>query len=342
MSGFEAIREWEKRCSECRRRKAKACKQIMAPLPVSRLKTSIRAFTRTSVDYGGPFTTIQGRGRRRQKRYLCLFTCLATRAVHLEMSFSLDTDSFLNAFYRMASRRGLPDEVYSDNGTNLKAADKELKQLLSQLEPGKINESLANKGVAWYFNPPLAPHFGGVHETMIKAAKRAMNAILGNPDITDEELLSAIVGAEALINSRPLTYQSANPTDDIPLTPNHFLHGQMGGQLAPTSVDNTSFNPRKRWRRVQELVRHFWQRWLREWLPGLSSREKWNQERRDLHTGEVVLVMSTDTARGRWPLGRVTEVYPGPDGRVRVAKVQVGQNSITRPITKLCPLECDW
>ena len=169
-----------------------------------------------------------------------------------------------------------------------------------------------------------------------------MNAILGNADITDEELLSAIVGAEALINSRPLTYQSANPTDDIPLTPNHFLHGQMGGQFAPTSVDNTSFNPRKRWRRVQELVRHFWQRWLREWLPGLSSRKKWNQERRDLHTGEVVLVMSTDTARGRWPLGRVTEVYPGPDGRVRVAKVQVGQNSITRPITKLRPLECDW
>ena len=117
MSGREAMREWEKMCSECRRRKAKACKQIMAPLPLCRLKTSIRAFTRTSVDYGGPFTTIQGRGRRRQKRYLCLFTCLATRAVHLEMSFSLDTDSFLNAFYRMASRRGLPDEVYSDNGT---------------------------------------------------------------------------------------------------------------------------------------------------------------------------------------------------------------------------------
>ena len=147
----------------------------MAPLPLSRLKTSLRAFTRTSVDYGGPFTTIQGRGKRRQKRYLCLFTCLATRAVHLGTAFSLDTDSFLNAFNRMASRRGFPNEMYSDNGTKLKAVDKELKQLNTAIEPEKIQESVANKAVTRYFNPPAAPHFGGVHETMIKA----INGILG-------------------------------------------------------------------------------------------------------------------------------------------------------------------
>ena len=232
--------------------------------------------------------------------------------------FLLDTDSFLNAFYRMASRRGFPDEMYSDNRTNLKAADKELKQLITEIEPEKIQESVANKGVTWYFNRPAAPHFGGVHETMIKAAKKAIKGILGHADITYEELMTAIVGAEGPINFRPLTYQSANPAEDTPLTPNHFLHAQIGGQFAPTSVDNTHFNPRKRWRRVQELVRHFWHR---EWIPGLSGRKKWNQERQDLQTGEFVLVMSTDTARGNWPLGRVTEVYPGQDGQVRVAKI---------------------
>ena len=311
------------------------------PLSLSRLKTSLRAFTRTSVDYGGPFTTIQGRRKRRQKRYLCLFTRLATRAVHLEIAFGLDTDSFLNAFYRMASRRGLPEEMFSDNGTNFKAADKELKTLISEFEPEIIKKSIANKGVAWNFNPLLAPHFGGAHETMIKAAKKANNAILGNADINDEELITAIVGAEALINSRPLTYQSANPVDNTPLTPSHFLHGQIGGQFATTSVDNTHYNPRKRWRRVQELVRHFRHRWLREWLPGLSSRKKWNQGCRDIQTGEVVLVISLDTARGNWPLGRVVEMYPGQDGRVQAAKVQVGQGTFIRPITKLCPLECD-
>ena len=234
----------------------------------------------------------------------------------------------------MASRRGLPDEVYSDNGTNFVGADRELQVLLAQVEGHKIKESVANKGVKWHFNPPLAPHFGGAHESMVKSAKKAIKAILGQADINDEELMTAIVGAEGLINSRPLTYQSANHADDVPLTPNHFLHGQIGGQFAPMSVDETQYSPRKRWRRVQELVRHFWKRWLREWLPGLSARKKWHRERRNIQTGEVVLLISSDTPRGSWPMGRVVEVYPGDDGRVRVVKVQVGQGTLIRPISK--------
>ena len=84
------------------------------------------------MDYASPFITIQGRGKRRQKRYLCLYTCLTTRAVHLEVAYSLDMDSFLNALYRMISRRGLMEEMYSDNGTNFRAADKELKSMILQ------------------------------------------------------------------------------------------------------------------------------------------------------------------------------------------------------------------
>lgn len=106
LSGREVIRE--KECAECRQRKSKPCQQIMAPLPTARLKTSLRAFARSAGDFAGPFITVKGRGNRRRKRYLCLFTCLATRAVNLEMAFGLDTDSFLNAFNRMASQTGLP------------------------------------------------------------------------------------------------------------------------------------------------------------------------------------------------------------------------------------------
>ena len=341
ISAREVIRQWEKECMECRRRKGKPCEQIMAPLPLSRLKTSLRAFSRTAVDFGGPYITVQGRGKSRQKRYLCLFTCLATRAVHLEIAYGLDTSSFLNAFYRMVNRRGLPEEMYSDNATNFKAANKELKALLLQLDEDKIKASTSNKGIVWHFTPPLAPHFGGVHESMIKSAKRSLNAILGNADITDEELMTALTGAEALVNSRPLIYQSANPHDDIPLTPNHFLHGQIGGHFAPSSVDHTQYNLRKRWRRIQELVRHFWHRWLREWIPTLSARKKWHREHSDVQVGEIVIVISPDTTRGNWPLGRILEVYPGTDGRVRVAKVQVGEGTLVRSVNKLCPLECD-
>ena len=236
--------------------------QVMALLPDIRLRMTMRAFEKTSVDFAGPFSTIQGRGKRRQKRYLSLFTCLSIRAVHLEIAYAMD--SFLNAFYHMVSRRELPDEVISDNGGNFIGADKELGELVKQLDVEKIQVSTANQAVKWHFNHPYAAHFSGVHETMIKVAKRAVHAILSNADITDEELHTAFVGAEALINSRPLTYQSANPKNETPMTPNHFLIGQMGGKFAPESVDFTDFNPKKRWRRVQELVRHFWHRWLRE------------------------------------------------------------------------------
>ena len=267
-------------------------------------------------------------GRNRQKRYQCLFTCLATRAVHLEIAYGLDTSSFSNAFYRMVNRRGLPDEMYSDNATNFKAADKEFKALLLQLDEDKIKASTSNKGIVLHFTPPLAPHFGGVHESMIKSAKRSLNAVLVNAEITDEELLTALTGAEALVNSRPLTYQSANPHNDYPLTPNHFLHGHF----APSSVDHTQYNLLKRWRRIQELVRHFWHRWMRTWILTLSARKKWHKQHRDVQVREIVIVISPDTSRENWPLGRIVEVYAGTDGRVRVAKVQVGEGTLVRSV----------
>ena len=100
----------------------------MAILPLNRLKISLRAFVRTAVDFAGPFVTIQGRGKQWQKCYLCLFTCLATRAVHLEVAYGLDTDSFMRAFCRMCNRRGVPEGLLSGNGTNFVGASQELCQ----------------------------------------------------------------------------------------------------------------------------------------------------------------------------------------------------------------------
>ncbi|XP_053402917.1 uncharacterized protein LOC128558105 [Mercenaria mercenaria] len=172
-SAREVIRAVENKCTKCKLRKARPKEQIMAPLPNIRHNMPLRAFVHVAVDYAGPFVTVQGRGKRREKRYLCLFTCLSTRAVHLEIAFGMDVDSFLNAFYRMVSRRGLPKTMLSDNGSNFVRADKELKQLLQCLDQDKIIENTANKGIQWQFIPPFAPHWGGVHEIMIKSAKRA-------------------------------------------------------------------------------------------------------------------------------------------------------------------------
>ena len=148
-------------------------------------------------------------------------------------------------------------------------------------------------------------------------------------------------GVESLLNSRPLTYQSSDPRDDVPLTPNHFLHGQMGGQFAPESVETTPLYPRQRWRKVQDIISRVWRRWFKECFPALNSCPKWTSEFRDLEVGDIVLVIQPDTPRGRWPLGPISEVYPGRDGHTRVAKVACGVKTVLRPINKLIPLGID-
>ena len=174
---------------------------------------------------------------------------------------------------------------------------------------------------------------------MIKSAKKAINAVLGNSVITDEELITAVTGLEGLLNSRPLTYQPAHPQDVLPLTPNHFLHGQLGGQFAPETVDTTEFSPRKRWRKVQEIISHVWRRWIKEYLPTLMTRPKWTEVVKDLKEGDIVL--GPGQLRGQWPLGRIVETYPGRDGHTRVAKIQCGTKSVIRPIHKLVHVQAD-
>ena len=173
---------------------------------------------------------------------------------------------------------------------------------------------------------------------LVKAAKRAIYAVVGDRGVTDKELITVSIGVESLLNSRPLTYQSSDLRDDVPLTPNQFLHGQMGGQFAPESVDTTTFQPRQRWRKVQDIISRVWRRWLKECVPALNSRPKWTSEVQDLKVGDVVLVIQPDAPRGRWPLGRIVERYPGRDGHTRVAKVACGVKTVVRPIHKLIPL----
>ena len=202
------------------------------------------------------------------------------------MAWSLDTESFLNAFTCFTSRRGV-------------GVVNELSELVSKLEPDRIQHRtthLFNK-VKWHFNPPAAPHFGGAHEAMVKSAKHAIYAVLGNRDIRDEELIMAFAAVESLLNSCPLTYQTSDPKDATPLTPNHFLHGQIGGEVAPESVDYTSFNLRNRWRRVQQLVNQVWSGWLKEYLPMLNKRPKWTEIVNDMKKDDVVLVLESNLQR---------------------------------------------
>ena len=217
IAAREAIRQNEQECNFCKRQKVKASEQIMAPLPPVCIDPSIRAFEKVSVDLAGLFRTIHGRGKPCHNRYMCLFTYMTTRAVHIEMATSLETDSFLHAYFCMSNRHGCPSAVYSDNGTNFTGAVNELKHLVEDLDQDRITRSTSVGGTSWYFNPPAAPHFGGGHESLVKSAKRSAYAILQNADVTNEELETCFTGVKKLLNSRPLIYQSADHRDYVPL-----------------------------------------------------------------------------------------------------------------------------
>ncbi|CAH8507091.1 unnamed protein product, partial [Dicrocoelium dendriticum] len=132
-------------CWTCKKRLATAGQQLMAPLPLARVERGWHPFKFVGVDYFGPF--IVKHGRRQEKRYGCLFTCMQARAVHIELSPTLSTDSFIMALKRFVARRGTPAEIFSDNGGNFVGAATELRTAMKSWSQAKINDKLLSIGV---------------------------------------------------------------------------------------------------------------------------------------------------------------------------------------------------
>ena len=239
----------------------------------------------------------------------------------------------------MVARRGKPEVMISDNGTNFTSAERELRDLVSTLDQTRIKEQVAHDEIQWRFNPSVDHIMEECSKPLSSLLKNALRAILGESRTTDEELLTTEVEVEGILNSRPLTYCSSDPNNKHVLTPNLFLYGQMGGQLAPMVIDDLAFNPRNRWRFTQDLISKCWKRLMKEYLSALNTRNKWVKEKRNIAPDAVVVLVDPGIPRGHWPLGRIQEGFPGPDGKVRVVRVRTGGKDYVRPITKLYPLE---
>jgi len=312
--------------------------QRMADLPSDRVKPGDPPFSSVGLDCFGPFMV--KRGRSEVKRYGCIFTCLTTRAIHLEKLDGLDTDSFLNGFVRFISRRGCPKRVRSDNGTNFHGAEAELRRAIEAWNLKQIEHFMSRKEICWVFNPPAASHMGGVWERLIRTVRKVMNAVMNAPTrpLDDDGLATLFCEVESIVNSRPITVVSDHLRDAEALTPNHLLLLRAGHDL-PLGGYQVADSYRKRWKYVQFQADIFWKRWLKEYLPELQLRQKWVQPKRNIIVGDVVLVVNETSPRRSWPLGRILETYPGKDGLVRTVLVRTGTTTLTRPIDKLCLLE---
>ncbi|XP_048578060.1 uncharacterized protein LOC116619332 [Nematostella vectensis] len=205
LRGRAEVKECTIKCPLCHRRRVQPMTQKMSDLPAVRLAGVSTPFKHVGLDYAGPFQVRVGRNRV-EKRYVCLFTCLHMRAVHLETAHSLDTDSFIMALRRFRARRGNPVRIMSDNGSNFVGAERELRDALQELSQERIADELSAHGVKWDFNPPDGPWFGGAWEALVKSTKRTMRVMLGNVLTVDEVFRTVLAEAESILNSRPLVY----------------------------------------------------------------------------------------------------------------------------------------
>ena len=148
-----------------------------------------------------------------------------------------------------------------------------------------------------------------------------LNSILTQQTLDDEGLETLLCCVESIINGRPITKLSDDPSDPLPLTPNHLLLLRSGPVLPPGIFVPKDLYKR-RWRQVQYLADVFWSRWLKEYLPALQERQKWLHPQRNLQVGDLVLILHDNTPRNSRPLGLVTRTYPGADGLVRTVQLR--------------------
>ena len=229
ISARNMIRKYVQRCNICYKNNPKVNFPIMGNLPEFRVN-QVKSFVHTGVDYIGPFfvSHLRRRGIKSQKAYICLFICLTTKALHLELVTDLTSDLFLAAFKRFISRRGPVSVIVSDGGTNFLGAKHKINELYSLLTAETHNKyltrQLADLRIQFKTNPPYGPHFGGIWESNVKSVKTHLFKVIGTQILTYEELNTILVQIEGLLNSRPLCVLSSDPSELTALTPAHFLN----------------------------------------------------------------------------------------------------------------------
>lgn len=347
IRGTDRIKSIIRSCPKCVRFARQSHEQLMGSLPKDRVNMH-RAFLNSGVDYAGPFTikAYKGRCKVMLKCYVALFVCFTTKAIHLEVVSDLTATSFIAAFRRFVNRRGRCQKLYSDRGTNFVKGDKLLTDevLKAQLTwKSELEIDFQSMGTVWAFNPPGAPHFGGIWEAGVKSMKSHLYKIVGNALLTLEEFNTLLIQIEGILNSRPLCRMSSNPNDFTFLTPAHFLIGESIVAPPERAFDlGEKRNPHDRWQYVQKLRQSFWVAWCKDYLHRLTSRPKWQSPGIEFRKDDLVLLTDENNPPIYWPMAIILETHPGRDGITRVVTIRTQKGQIfQRPTAKLRLLPYD-
>ena len=325
MGSIAHIKRILSECYRCRKLRPKPTIQQMAPLPPSRIPAEgerrLAAFTVTSLDAAGPWTTSQGRGKSLTKRWLLIFRCAKYGAVHLEMLYYMDTASFLLALTRFVSHVSRPKRIYCDNGTNFVRGEKEINLSWDMINKEEVENHERNIEFVW--SPAEAPHFNGLVERMIAEAKKNLSAVLPQEKLTDDVLNTGFKEVQRLLNNRPL--EPLNPVDPLDLetlTPAHFLaNGNIHEDLVPPEIvlEGSDTLAERYWAQ-KSMMDDFWVRFCRSIGPKLRVYNRWVTQRREVSKGDIVCIL---------------EENPEPNSHYRVGQIEsvsVGQDKLARRV----------
>ena len=318
------------------------------PLPDFRCD-QVDPFSHSGVDMTGHFYVKVG--GEVVKRFVILFSCASTRAIHLEVVEDASAEAFCRAFIRFSSRRGVPRLIISDNGTNLKhfSAD-----LLSVSNSTFTKDLLSKEKVDWKFIPVRSAFMGGMYERMIGLFKCLLKRTIGNKLLTLDEFQTVVAYTEAACNDRPLYYVSRQDSGTIPLTPNMLIFGKNIRQCAVSDSALDISDPdyefgsvghlNKTCRKLKSTLLHMRKLWCQEYL--LALRERDQHRNRNSPGNKYVLLPEKGDAvvfsvGSNLRVGKIVELVPSSDGEVRKVKVESEGHVSLQAVANLRKVEGD-
>ena len=305
-------------CFMCKLRNKELAQQVMAPLPKERLPPT-PVFYNTAVDLFGPLE-IRDTVKRRTSRkcWGVIFCCMVTSAIHLEVTEDYSCDSFLLCLRRFMNLRGSPAVIYSDPGSQLMAAAKQL----GTWNYSRINEWAAGSKTEWKNTPTDSQHYNGCAEAMIKSTKKQLSANLKEKKFTKGEMDTLMSNVSYIINSRPLMKKaSEDPLSGGPITPLHLLGGRATINI-PTVNFDADTKLTKRLQFIEDTTKEFWNKWFVQVFHNLVPSYKWKTVHRNVREGDIVLLKESSQLKGEYKLARVKEAKPAEDGHVRRVTLQ--------------------
>ena len=293
----------------------------MGPVPEERLKPS-PAFYNSALDLFGPLM-IKGtvKGRCKKKVYGVIINCLSTRASYVDLVEGYDADGLLTTLRRFIAIRGFPRSMYSDRGSQLKLASKEICQMTQDHQ--KLSNFGREGGMEWNFiKSANAPWENGCSEAMVKLVKRVLTRTIGDATLTFDEIQTVMFEVASILNERAIGMKNgASNVGGSYLCPNDLILGRANVRVPEGLFDNNA-NIKTRQNFINTIVNSFWKKWMRYYFPTLVIQQKWHCDRRNLKIGDIVLVQDSNAIKGSWKLAEVCEVLPSSDGKIRDVQIR--------------------